>query len=152
MTIGAGACGGDPHDSEIVATIEGVWRAAGIDPGDAYLRSYQRHTRENTRACEHLPTDDRWFADRLGLLPSNIAPQDQIYDGALAYLEREGFTVERYEARHPEVDRPALRAVRADLAVLVTVAEDGNTALDVSAGPCAVQLSTFSEEMYQRVD
>lgn len=151
MTVGAGACDG-AHDPELVATIEGVWRAAGIDPGDAYLRSFQRHTHENTAACEHLPEDDRWYAQRVGLLPSNIATRDQVYDGALAYLEAEGFAVERYEARRPEVLALALRAVKGDLAVLMMVEEDGNTALDVSAGPCAVPLSTISEDMFTRVD
>jgi hypothetical protein len=158
MTISAGACGdggdrsaGGPRDRELVATVEAVWRAAGVDPNDAFLGGYDHQTHENTRLCQHLLKDDRWYAARTSQLPSNVTAQGKIYQGVLAYFEREGFTVERYEARAPEVHRPALRAAKADLAVLVTVAEDGNTFVDVSAGPCAVPTATFSKDMYVQV-
>lgn len=153
MAIGAAACDeGRSRDPELVANVEAIWTAAGVQPNEAFLSAYGRQTHENATVCQHLPKDDRWYAVRTSQLPSNIASQDQIYQGVLAYFEREGFTVERYEARAPEVYEPALRAVKADVAVLVNVAEDGNTFVDVSAGPCAVPIAKFSEDMYGRVN
>lgn len=155
MAIGTAGCGeasgsSAARDGELIATVEAIWKAAGIDPANAFLGGYDRQTRENSKACQHIPKEDRWYAVRVGRLPSNVAAQDQIYNGALTYLERAGYTVERYEDRAPELHEQALRATKADVAVLMTVAEDGNTWVRVSVGPCAVPLATFSADMYKR--
>lgn len=130
--------GGDrqDRDDEIRATIDGVWGESGIAEADIWLGEWTRRT-QDTGGCatSSLPEDDRWIAFRDSRVTGERYPQRTIFDGAAAYLEHEGFDVQRYLA--PLSDALELRAHRDELTVIFDVSTNGAAFVEVVAGPCA---------------
>ena len=124
MSLGPGAelaCGGDsegrppawkePRDAEIRETLDAVWQAIGLRPEQVNVAEYAYTFAPDNTACAALESDDRWFGERGSSAVAEGRGQAEIEDAIVAYLEGEGFTVQRYRSTHP--DSPA-RSLQGD--------------------------------------
>jgi hypothetical protein len=161
MAVSAG-CGGNgpgsgaegPLDREITAAIGAFWDGTGVPDDVPIMFDYDHQTHRSTRSCQHLPEDDRWYAERTSLIEPGKVAQAPMSDATLTYLEREGFTVTRW--RTTATAAPVAFGFighKGDTAIEVDVSDDGRTDLAVRMGPCATQtLDGFSEPLYERIE
>lgn len=161
MVISAG-CGGDDSGSgaegplygEITEVIGAFWEGTGVSGDAPIVFGYDYQTHEDTKSCQDLAEDDRWYAERTSLVEPGKVTQAAMTEAAIAYLQREGFTVSRW--RTSATDAPvALGFIghKGDTAIEVDVSDDGRTDLAVRMGPCATQtLDGFTEPLYQRIE
>lgn len=156
------ACGSDgglagggegPLDEQLTAAITAFWEGTGV-PTDLPIRfGYKYRTHRGTRSCQHLPEDDRWYAERTSVL--NLGERDQatMMTATVAYLEREGFTISRWKTS--STTAPVAYGFighRDTTAIEVDIDATGRTDLAVRMGPCATPtLDEFTQPLYQRI-
>ena len=156
---GGGGSGGSasteegPLDEALKAAITHFWEGTGV-PADLPIRfGYKYRTHTETKSCQHLAVDDRWYAERTSVLNLGERDQKAMVDAAVAYLEREGYTISRWKTRAP--DAPVAYGFighRDTTAIEVDIGADGRTDLAVRMGPCATPtLDGFSEPLYERI-
>jgi len=155
--VAIGACGGGggggPRDDEIVATIEAFWDAVGAPTDATFQFGYDYQTHKGTTSCQHLPEDDRWYAQRAAQLNPDVMTQDQLHQAAINYLDSEGYDVERYRTRSREAPVSlALIGRSNEMIVALSVEPNGSAELAVRAGPCAVPTYNFGTNLYERVE
>jgi len=144
-----GCANGSPEE-DLTTTIEGVMAAANVEVDRNYIAGYAR---KSAPGCDEVPEDDRWYDIQTGQILSDRQTQARVYEGALAYLQDNGYEVRHYEsAAFPDVDTLAVRGVKDDRVVRVTIGGDGNSHIRVTAGPCSVQVSEFAADRYRPVN
>jgi hypothetical protein len=155
MSLGPGAelaCGGDggeggrppawkePRDAEIRATLAAVWAAVGLRPEQVNVAEYAYTFAPDNTACAALEADDRWFGERGSSATAEERGQAEIEDAIVAYLEGEGFTVQRYRSTHPDSPARSLQGVKGERVVY---------AVNVRSGPCAPAFSRFDSDLFE---
>jgi hypothetical protein len=166
MSLGPGAelaCGGDggeggeggrppawkePRDAEIRATLAAVWAAVGLRPEQVNVAEYAYTFAPDNTACAALESDDRWFGERGSSAVAEGRGQAEIEDAIVAYLEGEGFTVQRYRSTHPDSPARSLQGVKGELVVYASP-DPGYASVNVRSGPCAPAFSRFDSDLFE---
>lgn len=138
-----------PRDEEIVATLDALWVAVGIDTSLLTMGEYGYQFAPDSTSCTELDYDDRWLGFRGSLLPGNVIAQQGLESAITGFLEAEGFTVDRYRSTHPESSVRAVRGVRGELVVEAILSGNGAADVSVQSGPCAPTFGGFDPDLYQ---
>ena len=152
-TGGGGATEEGPLDTALTAAVTHFWEGTGV-PVDLPLRfGYKYRTRDGSKSCEHLPKEERWYAERTSVLNGGELDQKTMVDGTDAYLQREGFTITRWKTG--AADAPVAYGFighRDTTAVSVDIDDEGRTDLTVRMGPCATPtLNGFTQPLFERI-
>jgi hypothetical protein len=160
MSLGSGAelaCGGgegrpaawkEPRDAEIRETLDALWAAVGLRPDQVHVAEYAYTYAPDNTACAALDTGDRWFGERGSSARAEGLGQAEIEDAIVAYLEGEGFTVQRYHSTHPDSRARSLQGVKGELVVYASP-DPGYVSVNVRSGPCAPAFSTVDSDLFE---
>jgi hypothetical protein len=160
MSLGPGAevaCGDgesrppawkEPRDAEIRETLDAVWAAVGLRPDQVDVAGYAYTFAPDNTACAALETEDRWFGERGSSAVAEGKGQAEIEDAIVAYLEGEGFTVQRYRSTHPDSPARSLQGVKGETVVYASP-DPGYASVNVRSGPCAPAFSEFDTDLYE---
>jgi alkanesulfonate monooxygenase SsuD/methylene tetrahydromethanopterin reductase-like flavin-dependent oxidoreductase (luciferase family) len=160
MSLGSGAelaCGDgegrppawkEPRDAQIRETLDAVWAAVGLRPDQVDVAEYAYTFAPDSTACAQLAADDRWFGERGSSARAEGFGRAEIEDAIVAYLEGEGFTVQRYRSSHPDSPARSLQGVKGELVVYASP-DPGYASVNVRSGPCAPAFSRFDSDLFE---
>lgn len=148
VVIGSRLTADAPRADAIAETTDGVWAAAGVAHGAVRRGDVGRRTYRTTAACADLPEDDRWASTATSRIGPDAATQTALLDGAMAYLDGRGFTVDRYRSTGSETRQLVASSASDEQSIELFVEGDGTSTLRVLAGPCAPLLAEPPDAPY----
>jgi hypothetical protein len=148
---GRPAAASEPRDDEIRSTIDGVWKAVGLDPDQVTVAEYAYTFAPDNTACADLDRDDRWFGERGSSATVPGTRQADIEQALVDHLDAEGYTVTRYRSTHPDSDLRRAIARRDDVVVDTTLNAAGYATVDVRSGPCAPAFGRVDPDLFEPV-
>jgi len=126
-----------PVDRKVQELIAASWKAVAV-PADRTFLGNIAGSQYAPAKCPGASDEERVVVERVATLESGVAEQEEIFAGLLDFYRSQGFTIQRYEARAPDVTRHSFAAKKGDLGAFVTVDENGFTSIEAVAGRCAV--------------
>jgi hypothetical protein len=149
ITLVVGCGPSDKRGDEVIAMIDSVWEAAGVDDEIVDVFLYRDTWARSRTDCAHLDRDDRWYGEQASSVPPGHLAQSSAEDAIARFLAAEGFSVERYRAIRSDNHVRRYLAVLDEMVVYGTLSADGATTVHVRSGPCAPFTTGFDPAVYE---